>query len=80
VKDIFNLAIGEADDDGNGMIVSEAIAATVSTLLHCKDLETLKEEYRKEYKAAVEANDSTAVKLFMDAYAKRKGELTNESA
>jgi hypothetical protein len=76
VKDIFNLAIGEDDDDGNGgLLVSEAIAKTVSELLRCADMETLKEQYRREYKAAVEANDSTAVKLFMDAYNKRKGEL-----
>lgn len=81
VKDIFNLAIGESDDDGNGGLkVTEAIAETVSKLLHCADLETLKSTYRDEYKAAVEANDSTAVKLFMDAYTRRKGELTNESA
>lgn len=76
VKDIFNLAIGEDDDDGNGGLhVSEAIAKTVSELLHCIDMETLKEQYRREYKAAVEANDSTAVKLFMDAYTKRKAEI-----
>jgi hypothetical protein len=77
VKDIFNLAIGEDDDDGNGgLLVSEAIAKTVSELLRCADMETLKEQYRREYKAAVEANDSTAVKLFMDAYNKRKTELS----
>lgn len=81
VKDIFNLSIGEKDDDGNGGLkITEAIAATVSKLLHCTDLETLKSQYRDEYKAAVEANDSTAVKLFMDAYGKRKSELTNEPA
>ena len=77
VKDIFNLAIGEDDDDGNGgMVVSEAIAKTVSELLRCADMDALKEMYRTEYKAAMEANDSTAVKLFMDAYTKRKGELS----
>jgi hypothetical protein len=81
LKDIFNLAIGEDDDDGNGGLkVTEAIAETVSKILHCADLETLKSLYRGEYKAAVEANDSTAVKLFMDAYGKRKSELTNEPA
>jgi len=65
------------DDDGNGagLKVSDAIAKTVSELLHCADMDTLKEQYRREYRAAVEANDSTAVKLFMDAYNKRKGEL-----
>jgi len=74
---IFDLRFDEKDDDGNGagLKVSEAIAATVSQLLHCADMETLKEQYRREYRAAVEANDSTAVKLFMDAYNKRKGEL-----
>lgn len=70
------VAAGRDDDGGSeGMKVSEAIAATVSELLGCKDMETLKEKYRAEYKAAVEANDSTAVKLFMDAYTKRKAEL-----
>jgi hypothetical protein len=74
---IFDLRFDEKDDDGNGagLRVSEAIAKTVSELLHCADMETLKEQYRREYKAAVEANDSTAVKLFMDAYTKRKAEL-----
>lgn len=77
ISDIFNIAIDKSkDNDGNGgMEVSEAIAKTVSELLHCADMETLKEQYRREYKAAVEANDSTAVKLFMDAYTKRKAEL-----
>lgn len=78
ISDIFNIAIDKSkDDDGNGgMKVSEAIAKTVSELLHCSDMATLKEQYRMEYKAAVEANDSTAVKLFMDAYTKRKAELS----
>jgi hypothetical protein len=76
LKDIFNLAVGEDDDDGNGAELSDAIKITVNAIYDCADMESLKEKYRKEYKAAVDANDSTAVKAFMDAYTKRKGELS----
>ena len=73
---IFDLRFGETDDDGNGSAgLSDAIKISVNAISDCDTLESLKEKYRKEYKAAVDANDSTAVKAFMDAYNARKKEL-----
>jgi hypothetical protein len=78
---IFDLRFEENDDDGNGAgELSNAIKATCAVISDSPDLASLKAKYGKEYKAAVEANDSTAVKAFMDAYNKRKKELTSEPA
>lgn len=78
---IFDLNTFGPDDDGNAAgPLSDAIKATVNVIMDSRDMDVLKEKYRKEYKAAVEANDSAAVKAFMDAYGKRKEQLTYELA
>lgn len=70
------IVVKDQDNDGNGSAgLSDAIKISVNAISDCDTLESLKEKYRKEYKAAVDANDSTAVKAFMDAYNARKKEL-----
>lgn len=73
---IFNLTFTK-DDDGNaaGMAINEAAQETAHRLLHWEDPETLKTEWWKENQAALKADDSVAVKVFFDAYKKRRDEL-----
>lgn len=74
VKDIFNVAIGEDDDDGNLMPENQE----KDLLLGIEEANS-KEELEKTYKTAIaaglKAQDQGAVKLFMEARKKRQMKL-----
>lgn len=74
VKDIFNVAIGQDDDDGNLMPENQE-----KDFLLAIEESTNKEELEKAYKTAIaaglKAQDQGAVKLFMEARKKRQMKL-----
>ena len=74
VKDIWNIAIGEDDADGN---TAADIGRIISAILECDSLESLEEKFKAEYKAA---NGSPKLqKVIVDAKDKRKRELFAQS-
>jgi hypothetical protein len=79
LKMIFNVAVGEDDDDGNGgasgsMELSEfdRYLVMIETAKHIDNLQTI---FKMAYKAADKAKDVSAVKQFVSAKDKRKKEL-----
>ena len=81
LKDIFNLAVGEDDDDGNGggHMDESQFKASCDAVLNASTMEALGKAYRDGLRVALEAGDKQAVTSLMDKRAKRKAELANES-
>lgn len=80
LKDIFNIAIGEDDDDGNGgtpIIPKKRIEEVCAQLVTAKDRETLKTIFRAAYTESCQQNDSYAQKAWIRAYEQRKKEFAN---
>lgn len=75
IKDIFNIAIGEEDRDGNDLMPENQEQDFLIAIGEAKN----KEEMDKAYKAALaeglKQQDSGAVKLFVEARKKRAIEL-----
>jgi len=79
LKMIFNVAVGESDDDGNisgegsmELSVFDRYLAMLETVNNIDNLQTI---FKQAYKAADEAKDASAVKQFVAAKDKRKAEL-----
>ena len=73
VKDIFNVAIGEDDTDGN---ITNGEAADFLTLIaESRTLEELGKNYKDAVKDGLEKQASKAVGLYMEARKKREKEL-----
>ena len=72
VKDIFNIAIGEYDNDGNGATNGE-IAQQVEELKAARDIEELWNLFRKFYVAA--GGDKNIQRVLIEAKDARKREL-----
>jgi len=74
VKDIFNVAIGEDDDDGN--LTMGAAADFVALISESEDLKALKENYTQAVQDALRKQTPKAIQYYIDARKKREGELT----
>lgn len=74
VKDIFNVAIGADDDDGNLMPENQE-RDFLSNIQAASNRDELKRAYTDAIKAAVGNQDYTACKLFKEASDKREKEL-----
>jgi len=76
VKDVFNLAIGEDDTDGNtptngkSRIASERVKEFCQKILKAENLEAMKQVYFAAYREAHELGDAAAE----DAYVRAKDE------
>lgn len=73
VKDIFNVAIGEDDTDGN--IPMNEVADFMTVILESRSLEELSRNYKDAVKDALEKQSSKAVGVYMEARKKREQEL-----
>ena len=76
VKDIFNLAIGEGDNDGNGnqvqRIAPERVRDFCERLGKAENEQQLRNIFRAAYVAAEEIGDRVAQKAYIDAKDARK--------
>lgn len=79
LKAIFNVAVGEEDDDGNletqNAETPSRIARHCELLRTAKTFDTLKEFFRTAYREATEAQDKVARDACQRAYETRKREL-----
>jgi len=77
LKMIFNVAVGETDDDGNGAggDLPEQDYISILDNIASASIEELKGIYIAGYKAAVEVGDRTAMAGIIAAKDKRKAEL-----
>jgi ERF superfamily len=79
VKDIFNLAIGEDDDDGNGggvKIPSEKVGEWLKSLGESTELNAHMKLWGKIYTTANELGDKNALDILIPAYEAKKSELS----
>jgi hypothetical protein len=87
VKDIFNIAIGQDDDDGNlsrpgsgePFIEAEEIEKNCGEISRAKDVAELKFLYGVAFGKAREIGDRKAMAHYIQAKDKRKGELDHAS-
>lgn len=70
VKDIFNLAVGEDDNDGNGNIPDSTVTSIVAQMESAKTLADLKFVFGDAYKGAAKFPD--VQRRYKEAYEKRK--------
>jgi ERF superfamily len=78
LKDIFNLAIGEDDDDGNLGVkngVMDDLGVYLQKIQASSNLEELKKTYQEATAKAMNLNDQKAVLELMEMKDLRKGEL-----
>ena len=76
IKDIFNIAVGDADDDGNGGQMPEAdFVSILDNISGATTLDELKKIYISGYRVAQAAGDKIAMEAIVDAKDKRRGEL-----
>ena len=76
LKDIFNIAVGENDNDGNGVAMEE-LNQKLLTIEQCQPA-NLRENFAEAYKWANETKDQNVIKAVVAAYEKRKRE-TNQA-
>lgn len=74
VRDIFNLATGEDDNDGNGMGMGD-LSERLEFIENCRNYDELKKVFGAAYKEAKELNDQNALKAIVAAYEKQKKAL-----
>ena len=79
VKDIFNVAIGMDDTDGNMPLDDEEFTKTVKEIEQASDLAKLKFLFSVAYGKAQDMHDRNAMSLYIQAKDKRKKELENAS-
>jgi hypothetical protein len=82
LKMIFNVAVGEDDDDGN-MGARNGIGEDVQNehldaIRQAPDLESLKRVYKEAYKAAHTINDAPSKNLFIKVYEEQKAKFAAE--
>ena len=79
IKDIFNVAIGEADTDGNTQpssgLSDERMEHLGRSIANSQTLEEVKAVYFAAYREADKAKDRTAMNLFITTAKLRKGEI-----
>ena len=76
LKNIFNIAIGEEDTDGNAVGMDRGeLEEQCEWILNASNPEELKKLYLTAYKKASELKDSGAMRAIMAAKDKRKKEL-----
>jgi len=79
LKDIFNVAIGEDDNDGNGSQpqggVLDDISERVEWIRNCSSFQELESIWREAYAAAKKAKDQKAIEAINFATNARKREL-----
>jgi hypothetical protein len=76
LKMIFNIAVGEDDNDGNGADGALDISEELEFLANSKDLPELQRLYTLYYKRAFAAKDKQAMQAIMSAKNRRKAELS----
>jgi hypothetical protein len=80
LKMIFNVAVGETDDDGNGAsrgVMSEpSLVSWLDSIANATTREELKKFYEAAYKEAQAAKDRMAMDSIMAAKDKRKTEIS----
>ena len=75
LKDIFNVAIGEEDDDGNGGSSYAELPEQLEWIANAGDLDELKRLYQQAYMAAQHVKDTAAMNAIRNAKDRRKKEL-----
>lgn len=70
VKDIFNVAIGEDDDDGN--LTMGWVANEIKAIENCKTLEGLQQAYRSAFNQAKAEKAAKALLVLTEAYDRKK--------
>jgi len=78
IKDIFNVAIGEADNDGNSAPAGpddERTNQLGTAIARSASLDELRKVYFAAYREAEAASDRTAMQLFINTAKARKAEL-----
>jgi hypothetical protein len=76
VKDIFNIAIGEDDNDGE---VESGFLDFLTLIKEATTLDELKKNYQEAVSDGLKKQSPKAVTAFMDARKKREAELRNGS-
>jgi len=66
LKLIFNVAVGESDDDGNGA-ADPQLANAIARIKAARDLTELQEVFAAEYKGAKDAGDTKAMQSLLAA-------------
>jgi hypothetical protein len=81
LKYIFNVAVGEDDNDGNGStpLSEDIVVSAVDGILNCASIDELLKVYKAAYREAGEVNDIAAQKAYIAAKDKRKAELQKEA-
>lgn len=77
LKFIFNVAIGEDDNDGNsgGRVAQDRVAEHCEWMANAKDMEELRKLFTNAYKEATEASDKDAQNAYIAAKNKRRKEI-----
>lgn len=78
LKNIFNIAIGEDDNDGNGGtrgVPVERFRKNCDAMYKAKDLAELKRVWESAYREAIELKDGNALKGYKQAKNARKSQL-----
>ena len=82
LKYIFNVAIGQEDDDGNGAsngshITDERAVECLDWITNASSVDELKKVYQAAYKEADALHDAATCKAYVEAKNKRYKELAN---
>jgi len=73
VKDIFNVAIGQDDTDGN--VTTQAAADFIAHMEDAENLQQLEQRYKEAIKDALQKQSPKAIDLYMQTRRKREQEL-----
>jgi hypothetical protein len=76
VKDIFNIAIGELDNDGNSPLTNEWLADQVGEIQRCETIEGLRTAFQTASTVALDAKDMNAYTVLKQAKDKKRQELS----
>ena len=77
VKDIFNIAIGEGDNDGNGTVDGSWLISQCDEIGRCETLAGLESAFKAAAAVALENKDMNAYVSLKNAKNSRKKELAN---
>jgi hypothetical protein len=75
IKDIFNIAVGEADRDGNDLMPENQEKDLLLGIEEAGTKQELETAYKTAIAAGLKAQDQGAVKLFMEARKKKQMKL-----
>ena len=77
LKMIFNVAVGETDDDGNEGMDEGDRQGFIDSIQTASNMDELKKRYQAAAKLAVEAKDPKSMRILTDFKDARKKELAN---